>query len=103
MANMLLYLKERHPKVDRPLVDWNLLSVMEIPTVGGALLGSFLNKVSRMYLRSLMYRTSVSILCSMLQPLLVLTDIARSSHRSLPGAAADCHGLQDDQTRSENF
>ena len=36
MANRV---QKRHPIVDRPLVDWNLLVVTEPPTMIGALVG----------------------------------------------------------------
>eukprot|EP00592_Proboscia_alata_P002825 CAMPEP_0194375884 /NCGR_PEP_ID=MMETSP0174-20130528/24431_1 /TAXON_ID=216777 /ORGANISM="Proboscia alata, Strain PI-D3" /LENGTH=401 /DNA_ID=CAMNT_0039156361 /DNA_START=325 /DNA_END=1530 /DNA_ORIENTATION=+ len=45
IANTLLNWTKRHPYADRPLVDWNLILVMEPMTIAGALLGSFLNKV----------------------------------------------------------
>ncbi|KAG5177897.1 hypothetical protein JKP88DRAFT_258660 [Tribonema minus] len=45
MANMALNCSKRHPKTDRPLVDWDLILIMEPPTIGGALIGSFLNKI----------------------------------------------------------
>ena len=35
-----------HPNADRPLVDWDLILIMEPLTIGGALAGSFLNKVT---------------------------------------------------------
>lgn len=45
MANMLLNTRKRHPLADRPLVDWDLILVMEPLTIAGALIGAFLNKV----------------------------------------------------------
>mmetsp|Transcript_16709 Transcript_16709/g.25240 ORF Transcript_16709/g.25240 Transcript_16709/m.25240 type:complete len:562 (-) Transcript_16709:41-1726(-) len=45
VANTLLNASKRHPLADRPLVDWDLILVMEPLTIGGALLGAFLNKV----------------------------------------------------------
>jgi hypothetical protein len=45
VANFALNARRRHPGVDRPLVDWDLILVMEPPTIGGALIGSFINKV----------------------------------------------------------
>jgi len=45
VANVLLNLKKRHPDVDRPLVDWNLILMMEPLTIAGALVGATLNKV----------------------------------------------------------
>ena len=46
-ANCLLNLPKRHPsnKVSRPLVDWDLVLVMEPLTIAGALVGAVLNKI----------------------------------------------------------
>ena len=45
IANVLLNLKKRHPEADRPLVDWDLILVMEPLTISGALIGTIINKV----------------------------------------------------------
>eukprot|EP00611_Tribonema_gayanum_P011064 TRINITY_DN21199_c0_g1_i1.p1 TRINITY_DN21199_c0_g1~~TRINITY_DN21199_c0_g1_i1.p1 ORF type:complete len:524 (+),score=113.26 TRINITY_DN21199_c0_g1_i1:90-1661(+) len=45
ITNVALNLSKRHPLADRPLVDWDLILVMEPLTIGGALVGSFINKV----------------------------------------------------------
>jgi uncharacterized membrane protein YfcA len=45
IANVFLNAKKRHPLADRPLVDWDLILVMEPLTISGALIGAFLNKV----------------------------------------------------------
>eukprot|EP00591_Stephanopyxis_turris_P000178 CAMPEP_0195521054 /NCGR_PEP_ID=MMETSP0794_2-20130614/17854_1 /TAXON_ID=515487 /ORGANISM="Stephanopyxis turris, Strain CCMP 815" /LENGTH=468 /DNA_ID=CAMNT_0040650515 /DNA_START=239 /DNA_END=1645 /DNA_ORIENTATION=- len=45
VANTLLNAPKRHPHADRPLVDWDLILVMEPLTIGGALIGAFLNKL----------------------------------------------------------
>ncbi|CAB9522502.1 Sulfite exporter TauE/SafE family protein [Seminavis robusta] len=45
VANTLLNTPKRHPLADRPLVDWDLILVMEPLTIAGALLGAFLNKL----------------------------------------------------------
>ena len=45
IANVLLNMPKRHPIADRPLVDWDLILVMEPLTIAGALLGAFLNKL----------------------------------------------------------
>ncbi|KAL7472077.1 hypothetical protein ACHAXS_012385 [Conticribra weissflogii] len=45
VANTLLNVKKRHPLADRPLVDWDLILVMEPLTIAGALIGAFLNKL----------------------------------------------------------
>ena len=44
-ANTYLNSKKRHPLADRPLVDWDLILVMEPLTIAGALIGAFLNKL----------------------------------------------------------
>mmetsp|Transcript_3212 Transcript_3212/g.4700 ORF Transcript_3212/g.4700 Transcript_3212/m.4700 type:complete len:425 (+) Transcript_3212:1007-2281(+) len=45
IANTLLNSRKRHPHADRPLVDWDLILVMEPLTIAGALVGAFLNKL----------------------------------------------------------
>jgi uncharacterized membrane protein YfcA len=45
VANVILNMRKRHPLADRPLVDWDLILVMEPLTIAGALLGAFLNKL----------------------------------------------------------
>ena len=45
IANTYLNSRKRHPHADRPLVDWDLILVMEPLTIAGALLGAFLNKL----------------------------------------------------------
>mmetsp|Transcript_26287 Transcript_26287/g.56435 ORF Transcript_26287/g.56435 Transcript_26287/m.56435 type:complete len:120 (+) Transcript_26287:416-775(+) len=45
IANTLLNIRKRHPLADRPLVDWDLILVMEPLTIAGALIGAFLNKL----------------------------------------------------------
>lgn len=45
LANVLLNASKRHPLADRPLVDWDLILVMEPLTIAGALIGAFLNKI----------------------------------------------------------
>ena len=45
MANTVLNVRKRHPLADRPLVDWDLILVMEPLTIAGALIGAFLNKL----------------------------------------------------------
>lgn len=44
-VNMMLNVQKRHPHADRPLVDWDLILVMEPLTIGGAICGVFLNKL----------------------------------------------------------
>jgi uncharacterized membrane protein YfcA len=45
LANTYLNVKKRHPLADRPLVDWDLILVMEPLTIAGALIGVFINKL----------------------------------------------------------
>mmetsp|Transcript_40443 Transcript_40443/g.126537 ORF Transcript_40443/g.126537 Transcript_40443/m.126537 type:complete len:460 (-) Transcript_40443:211-1590(-) len=45
ITNTILNAPKRHPLADRPLVDWDLILVMEPLTIVGALVGSFMNKV----------------------------------------------------------
>ena len=45
IANTLLNWRKRHPVADRPLIDWDLIVVMEPPTLLGALIGANLNKL----------------------------------------------------------
>ena len=45
VANTILNVSKRHPLADRPLVDWDLILVMEPLTIAGALIGAFLNKL----------------------------------------------------------
>jgi hypothetical protein len=47
LANTYLNTKKRHPLADRPLVDWDLILIMEPLTIAGALIGVFLNKLLR--------------------------------------------------------
>merc|ERR1711871_1546996 len=35
----------RHPTADRPLIDWNFISLMQPMLISGAVIGSFLNKI----------------------------------------------------------
>ena len=45
IANTIYTSDKRHPLADRPLVDWDLILVMEPLTIAGTLVGAFLNKV----------------------------------------------------------
>ena len=46
IANVFLNSAKRHPHADRPLVDWDLLLLMEPQTLAGALVGGFVNKLA---------------------------------------------------------
>ena len=45
VANALLNAKKTHPLANRPLIDWNLLAMMEPLTMVGALIGADLNEI----------------------------------------------------------
>lgn len=45
ITNMLMNLEKRHPDADRPLIDWDLMMIMEPLTVGGAIFGAYLSKL----------------------------------------------------------
>jgi len=45
ITNMVMNIPKRHPTEDRPLVDWDLILVMEPLTMAGAVVGAFLSKV----------------------------------------------------------
>ena len=43
LANLMLNYTKRHPDANRPLIDWNLILIMEPLTLSGALMGANLN------------------------------------------------------------
>mmetsp|Transcript_13583 Transcript_13583/g.19339 ORF Transcript_13583/g.19339 Transcript_13583/m.19339 type:complete len:249 (-) Transcript_13583:6-752(-) len=43
LTNLAFNIRARHPTADRPLIDWDLILVMEPLTIAGALVGSLLN------------------------------------------------------------
>eukprot|EP00567_Pseudictyota_dubia_P002219 CAMPEP_0197465758 /NCGR_PEP_ID=MMETSP1175-20131217/64696_1 /TAXON_ID=1003142 /ORGANISM="Triceratium dubium, Strain CCMP147" /LENGTH=569 /DNA_ID=CAMNT_0043001779 /DNA_START=1846 /DNA_END=3555 /DNA_ORIENTATION=- len=45
VANTILNVRKRHPYADRPLIDWNLILMMEPLTMGGALVGATLTNL----------------------------------------------------------
>lgn len=45
IMNMLMNLSKRHPDVDRPLIDWDLIMMMEPVTMAGAIFGAYLGKL----------------------------------------------------------
>merc|ERR1711865_252208 len=46
IANCILNIPKRHPLADRPLIDFDLVMVMEPLTIAGAVLGSIINKIA---------------------------------------------------------
>ena len=45
LAGLLTNLKQRHPLADRPIIDWDLILVMEPVVLVGALIGSVLHRI----------------------------------------------------------
>jgi len=45
IATLTLNFHKRHPLTDRPLIDWDLLLIMEPITLLGAITGTYLNKI----------------------------------------------------------
>lgn len=45
IMNMLINMTKRHPFANRPLVDWDLIMVMEPLTMAGAVAGAFIGKL----------------------------------------------------------
>jgi uncharacterized membrane protein YfcA len=46
IANCILNLPKRHPVADRPLIDFDLMLVMEPLTIAGAVVGAIINKLA---------------------------------------------------------
>lgn len=46
VSNTLLAMRQRHPLADRPLLNWDLVLLMEPTTIVGAVIGSLLHQVS---------------------------------------------------------
>lgn len=45
IANTVMNVRKRHPRLDKPLIDWDLILIMEPFTIFGAVFGSLLSKV----------------------------------------------------------
>lgn len=45
ISNFCFNIGRKHPLLPRPLIDWDLILVMEPATIFGALVGGFLNRV----------------------------------------------------------
>jgi len=54
ISNCFLNLQKRHPSANRPLIDFDLVNVMEPLTIAGAIIGSLLNKLLPGWLITLM-------------------------------------------------
>lgn len=53
IANFAINVGKRHHFLDRPLIDWDLIVVMEPATILGALAGGYLNRVRSLLLSNL--------------------------------------------------
>jgi hypothetical protein len=47
LANLAFNVRRKHPLRQGPLIDWDLILVMEPSTILGALFGGYLNKVGK--------------------------------------------------------
>ena len=45
ISNFVFNVARRHPSGKRPLIDWDLIMVMEPSTILGALIGGYVNQV----------------------------------------------------------
>jgi len=67
LANCILNAKKRHPTANRPLIDWDIMLVMEPVTIAGSVVGTYVNALMPPWL-----------LCVLLVLLLGLTTIKTS-------------------------
>lgn len=54
LSNLVLNVSKRHPKADRPLIDWDIMLMMEPLTIAGAVCGTFINVLSPPWLITIM-------------------------------------------------
>ena len=64
-AGLLLNLKRRHPLADRPIIDWDLILVMEPVVLVGTLFGSILHRVFSEKLLTILLVLLLSIVAHM--------------------------------------
>jgi len=67
LANCILNARKRHPTANRPLIDWDIMLVMEPLTIAGSVVGTYINALMPPWL-----------LCVLLVVLLGLTTIKTS-------------------------
>eukprot|EP00884_Botryococcus_braunii_P020092 jgi/Botrbrau1/6767/Bobra.0057s0003.1 len=95
LVNFSFNVKKRHAYFKRPLIDWDLILVMEPATILGALIGGYFNKVSPAYLTT----TLLALLLTFLTKNLVSRSIntwnkeTREREAAL-GTAAEGDGVQ---------
>lgn len=54
ISNLVLNVNKRHEYADRPMIDWDIMLMMEPLTVAGALIGTFINVISPPWLITIM-------------------------------------------------
>ena len=47
ISNNIINIRKRHPKADRPLIDYEFALAMGPPTMAGAIVGTIVHKVCR--------------------------------------------------------
>ncbi|KAK9829540.1 hypothetical protein WJX72_006389 [[Myrmecia] bisecta] len=62
LANFLFNWHRRHPVLDRPLIDWDLILIMEPCTILGALIGGYINKVSPVWVTTTLLTLLLAVL-----------------------------------------
>lgn len=62
VANFICNVTRRHPGLPGPLIDWDLILVMEPTTILGALLGGYLNKLLPSWLTGLLMALLLSVM-----------------------------------------
>eukprot|EP00879_Flechtneria_rotunda_P001978 GHRR01002153.1.p1 GENE.GHRR01002153.1~~GHRR01002153.1.p1 ORF type:complete len:776 (+),score=239.30 GHRR01002153.1:136-2463(+) len=62
VANTLCNMRKRHPFRDRPLVDWDLILLMQPPTLIGAVAGSYINKLLPSWISHLLLAIMLTLL-----------------------------------------
>lgn len=62
IANTMFNCPKRHPSFDRPVIDWDMILIMEPSTIAGAVIGSFIAK----FLPDFLLTTSLSLLLVLL-------------------------------------
>jgi len=54
ISNLILNINKKHPLADRPLIDWDIMLMMEPLTIAGALVGTYIHHVSPPWLISIL-------------------------------------------------
>lgn len=62
VANLCCNLRRRHPALPKPLIDWDLILVMEPTTILGALLGSYMNKLLPVWVTSVLLASLLTLI-----------------------------------------